>query len=470
MDKRLNKKIKCSSESNIFYKAVWRWHFYAGLLVTPFLWILAITGMAMMFLGYINGRDGERITVHVPAQAVTKSLLEQSNIVLDSHPGSSLLEWIKAPENNRVNVFRIKEKSGQQLMIAINPYTGNIESDWLRRQGWYDLADNIHSDLLLGKSGDIILEISAGFGIVLLISGLYLLWPRNRNIRLSLIPNLSLKGHEFWKELHATLGVYLWAFFLLFLLSGMSWTGIWGGKIVQAWSTFPAQKWDKIPLSNKTHASLNYSSSEGMPWAIEQTLLPASGSKEGTTGTLKGENVTIDSIERLAQRIGFDGRYRISFPKGEQGVWTINQDTMNADSSNPFVDKTVHVDRYTGRVLAKVSFDDYSIAGKVMAVSIPLHMGLVTVWNLIINTIICLGIMILSMTGVIMWWKRRPSNSGFRLCAPSAPTRLPHWKNAMLVMLAVSLLFPLVGVTLVAILLLDTLLLSRVLILKRFFS
>ncbi|MGB5919630.1 PepSY-associated TM helix domain-containing protein [Arcobacter sp.] len=470
MDIGTSSKYKKVNEDTLFYKAAWRWHFYAGIFVTPFMLILAVTGMIMMYIGYFDGRDGERVTVSIPPNAITLTLQEQSNIALATHPKGKLVEWIKASQPNRVNVFRIKDSDGSQSMVAVNPYNGEIVNEWLRRQGWYDLADDIHSDLLLGTIGDRILEIAAGFAIILIITGVYLCWPKDRKIRDSLIPKLSLKGRLFWKEVHVSLGVYVSIFFFLFLLSGMSWTGVWGGKLVQAWSTFPAQKWDNIPLSDETHASLNYGPSGGMPWAIEETPLPVSGSKLGVNGTLPNEAVNLDSIERLAQRIGFEGRYRVSFPKGNTGVWTINQDTMNSDAPNPFADKTVHVDRYTGHVLAKVTFDDYSFAGKTMAVSIPIHMGLVTIWNLIINTIICLSVIVLSITGVIMWWKRRPEKSGFKLVPPAIPSKLPHWHNAMIVMLALSLFFPLVGITLVCVLLLDMFILSRIPILKKIFK
>jgi uncharacterized iron-regulated membrane protein len=457
----IDNSIKESKDSESLYRAVWRWHFYSGLFVAPFMLILAVTGLAMMYIGYFDGRDGEKITIPVPEHIETMSLQKQSDIVLSKHQGSSIIEWIRAPQEDRVNVFRIKSSEGTQEMVAINPYTGDIVENWQRRQGWYDLADNIHSDLLIGTTGDRILEIVAGFGIVLLISGIYLWYPRQRKAN---------TNQSIFKKIHSQVGIYLSVFLFLFLLSGMSWTGVWGAKLVQAWSTFPAEKWSKIPLSDKTHASLNHTVSEGMPWALEQTKLPASGSNEGLEGTLNKEKVDIDSIQRLASRLGYEGRYRVSFPKGEQGVWTINQDTMNSDAPNPFSDKTTHVDRYTGKVLAKVTFDDYSLAGKTMAVSIPLHMGLVTIWNLIINTIICLGFMVLAITGVIMWWKRRPKNSGFKLVAPKAPTSLPHYKNAMVLMLLVSLAFPLVGITLICVLLLDIFVVSKISFLKKIFN
>ena len=49
--------------TNKIYFAAWRRHFYAGLSVIPFFAILAITGMAMPWIAWIDGRDGERTPV-----------------------------------------------------------------------------------------------------------------------------------------------------------------------------------------------------------------------------------------------------------------------------------------------------------------------------------------------------------------------------------------------------------------------
>src|SRR6478735_3494099 len=41
--------------SDAFYRAVWRWHFYAGLLCLPFLISLSATGALYLFKDEING-------------------------------------------------------------------------------------------------------------------------------------------------------------------------------------------------------------------------------------------------------------------------------------------------------------------------------------------------------------------------------------------------------------------------------
>lgn len=41
--------------SDAIYRAVWRWHFYAGLLCLPFLISLSATGALYLFKDEING-------------------------------------------------------------------------------------------------------------------------------------------------------------------------------------------------------------------------------------------------------------------------------------------------------------------------------------------------------------------------------------------------------------------------------
>jgi hypothetical protein len=37
---------------------------------------------------------------------------------------------------------------------------------------------------------------------------------------------------------------------------------------VQAWNTFPAEKWDAVPLSDATHAEMNHGAAKEVPWTL----------------------------------------------------------------------------------------------------------------------------------------------------------------------------------------------------------
>lgn len=45
-------------QTNRHYFTVWRWHFYAGILITPLLTLLAATGLGMLLFANITGKEG----------------------------------------------------------------------------------------------------------------------------------------------------------------------------------------------------------------------------------------------------------------------------------------------------------------------------------------------------------------------------------------------------------------------------
>ena len=446
------------------YLAAWRWHFYAALYVIPFFMMLAITGMAMTWIAYVDGRDGERIAV--VQQEIALPVSVQAEAALAAIPGGTLKQYVAPRAGDLAAIFRV-DLGDTATMVVVDPYMATVLAEFPRRSGWYDFVDNIHSDLMLGVTGDRMIEIAASLGMVLIATGLYMWWPRSTGWRAVLIPSFARGGRAMWRSLHGVLGFWLSLFLVFFLVSGLSWAGVWGEKMVQAWSQFPAEKWDNVPLSDETHASMNHGAKE-VPWALEQTPMPASGSQAGQTVMAEGTAITIDSMDTLARKIGFDGRYQMNVPSGDTGVYTFSRDSMSTDSTDPMSDRTVHVDRFTGNILADVRFEDYSWAGKAMAVGVALHMGTMGLWSVLANTLVCLSVLFLCVSGVVMWWKRRAG--GLRLSAPPLPRDMPIWQGATLVALAVSMAFPMAGLTLLAVMALDLLVLVRIPALKRAIS
>jgi uncharacterized iron-regulated membrane protein len=438
-----------------FYRAAWRWHFYAGIYVIPFFIMLATTGMMMMWIAFIDGRDGERTTV-VPQDAPI-ALSLQAKTALAQYPQGTLEAYTAPRAPDLAALFRVDTTDGA-MMVVLDPYTGQVIESFSRRSGLYDLMDNIHGTILLGVTGDRMIEIAASLGLILIATGLFMWWPRNTSTGSVLKPNLAARGRSLWKNLHSVVGFWSASMLLVFLISGLSWAGVWGEKIVQAWSSFPAEKWG-APLSDVTHGSMNNGPKE-VPWVLEQTPMPASGSLAGREGVKDGVPVTLDSIDALARVIGFDARYQLNFPKGDTGVWTMSRDSMNTDSANPMSDRTVHVDRYSGKILADVKYEDYSLMGKAMAVGIAFHMGTVGLPIVLLNTVFCLSILFLCISGVVMWGKRRPAGQK-GLVPPPAPRDMPVWKGAVVLALVLCMAFPMAGVAVIFALAVDLLFVSR---------
>ena len=411
--------------------------------------MLAATGLIMLWISWSAGVGGERATVTPQGEPLAVSALQQA--VERTVSGGSAAQYIEPLDVDRVATFVLSVDEATTAVL-VNPYTSEILQTFAWRAGWYDFFNKIHGTLLLGTLGDLLIEIAASLAIIMVATGLYLHWPRNgAGWRDTLLPRLSARGRTFWKSLHGALGLWISAILVVFLISGLSWAGVWGERMVQAWNTFPAEKWG-APLSDDTHASMNHEGVHEVPWGLEQAPLPASGSLAGIDA-IEGD-VTIDSVADFARSLGFVGRFQVNIPSDDTGVWTISHDSMSNDGPDPSADRTLHIDQYSGNVLADVRYSDYSAYAKAMAWGIAFHEGDLGVWNLVLNTVFCLSVIVVSLSGLVMWWKRRPSNAA-RLAAPPRPRDLPTWKAAAALVVVLGIAFPMAGLAILVALLVD---------------
>ncbi|WP_432458899.1 PepSY-associated TM helix domain-containing protein [Agarivorans sp. QJM3NY_25] len=460
---RTNTEKQTATKTKRYYMIAWRWHFYAGLFVVPFLLMLSITGLVMLYDDAIEQAQFADI-IQVKPYPTTVSPAAQLAAVQASYPQATIQQYITPASATQASRFAVKA-AGESLFITVDPYTGKVLGQINRDQSWYNLANSIHGSLLLGDIGDRLIEMAASLSIVLLITGIYLWWPRDKISKSGLFKiRFNNSTRIMWRDLHANVGLVTSVFLLLFLISGLSWTGIWGAKYVQAWNSFPAQKWDAVPLSTLKHASMNHSQTKEVPWNLEQTRLPSSDD----TGQPAKQHTNLNSIVNFAQQHGFT-RFRINLPNSATAVYTVSANTMSGDISDATQDRTAHLDQYSGQLLAEAAWSDYSLMAKFMAVGIALHQGEMGWLNVLIDTLLCAAFILIAISGVVMWWLRRPKGV-LKLAAPPLPTNMPLWKSAALVMFAVSLMFPMAGLCLLSILLLDFVILSRIPRLKSFIS
>jgi uncharacterized iron-regulated membrane protein len=270
------------------------------------------------------------------------------------------------------------------------------------------------------------------------------------------MPDFGTRGRLLWREVHKSIGVWTAAVLLLFMLSGLAWTGVWGDKYAKPWGGFPTTKWDNVPLSDTTHASLNHDALHEVPWTLESTPLPASGSPAGAAAV--PQPVTLDTVANWAGRSGFIGQYKLSVPSKDTGVYTVAYDSRNQDSTLPGGDRFVHIDRYTGNLLADVRYADYPLLGKAMAWGIALHKGMAGRVNFAFNLVYLAFTVLLCVSGIVMWWKRRPVGS---LGAPQHAQDFRLGGGVALIALVLGVLFPLGGAAIALFALLDFIVFRR---------
>ncbi|CAM2929662.1 PepSY-associated TM helix domain-containing protein [Vibrio diazotrophicus] len=458
---------QATSRAKSLYFMTWRWHFYAGLFVIPFILILSLTGLVMLFDDEIEQARYHDLLIVTP-QHHELAVSAQVTAVQQRYPDYVVTQFIPSQADDLANKVSVRTPDGINLFAMVDPYSGQVLGTIDRSESWYSLANEIHATLLMGDLGDYLIEVAASLGLLLLVTGLYLWWPRDNASKAGFLKLRMTQGTRlFMRDLHANLGGVLSIVLLFFLISGLSWTGIWGKTLVQAWNAFPTYyTWGEKPQSTLTHASLNHGAEEEMPWNLEQAPMPESTAAHDHSAMnmempeMAHGSINVDKIVAKAEQLGFT-QYRVYFPNGEKGVYTVAANTMAGDITDPRNDRTSHFDQYTGNLLVDVTWADYTLYAKAMAAGVSLHQGDLSRLNKGLNVFFCLAFIAIALTGIVMWWIRRPSGSA-ALGVPPRFATSGIWKTGLVTLILLAVLFPLGGITIVITLILDWLLFSRV--------
>ncbi|CAB3684696.1 PepSY-associated TM helix domain-containing protein [Paraburkholderia rhynchosiae] len=446
------------------YRTLWRWHFYAGLFVMPFLIVLAITGTLYCFQPQIEPLLYRELLVVQP-QATPRTtedvLLSQARSAMPPNATAVAASIMNAPESSAEFIFRLAD--GEKQSVYLNPYSGEVLGTLSVDDRFMQVDRMLHRKLLLGKPGELLMELAACWTLVMIGTGVALWWPRGAStVRDALVPRFTLKGRSLWKNVHAVLGIWLALGALAFVLTGLPWSGSWG-KQFKALATSvnlgaPAGTWGGLPLRSALPAHAQHAehgehaahtdSMPGMtmddlplpqtPWAVGNSPVPASADPQAASPLPLGR------IVAQAASLGVTSGYNVALPTSATGVYTVSY--FPAD---PQLERTIYIDQYSGAVLKDIRYADYGAVSKAVSYGTSLHMGrYFGLANQILCAAISLGLAIMAATGFVMWWKRRPQRS---LGAPSRERAAPPmrgWKTGLILL---GIVFPLMGATLLAV-------------------
>lgn len=443
-----------SKTSLSFYRAVWRWHFYAGIIFAPFLLILAITGAIYLFKPQIEQMLYKDYYT-VPAQEQKIGASQQLEEVARKYPNAQIRTYRPGDSPSRSSEIGISLQD-KSLTIFVNPYTGKIIGELDDDARIMDKIEEIHGELMSGTIGDRIVELAACWAIVLIVTGMFLWWPNNKRKVLGVIvPRFNQGTKILRRDLHAVPAFWLTAGMLFLIMTGLPWSGFWGSNF-QAIATnsglgYPPSVW----IGSAPSSEIQTKDIAEVPWAAEMLDVPFSK----VQGLVP---ISLDDVVEIAKREGIHPGYKVYIPNQTEGVYTLSVFPEKAQD-----EATMHIDQYSGAVLADYRYDNYGTIGKIVAWGITLHKGTqFGLINQLISLFICIGISFVVISGFYLWWKRKPQKA---LGAPKAPS-IKKMKILLALMLGLGILFPLVGLSLVVVWLLDTLLIQRIPSIKRFLN
>ncbi|MFE0506701.1 PepSY-associated TM helix domain-containing protein [Peribacillus butanolivorans] len=436
------------------YRAVWRWHFYAGIIFAPLLIILAVTGSIYLFKPQIEQvlyqdyqeviPQGDKIPASQQIEKVKK--LYPDAVVTKYHPGEN------ASRSSEVSIT----SNNESLTIFIDPYTGKSIGVLNDEDRIMDKIEEIHGELMAGTLGDRIVELAACWAVVLIVSGLYLWYPKNK-LSLSgvLFPRINKGKNIFRRDLHAVPAFWISAGMLFLIMTGLPWSGFWGSNFqslaTNSGSGYPPSIW----AGSAPTSLIKTKDIADVPWAAENLDVPISDIQ----GFIP---LSIDDVVTIANREGMHPSYSINIPQEADGVYTLSAFPPKAQD-----EATIHVDQYSGAVLADYRYDHYGFIGKIVAWGITLHKGTqFGLINQLFSLLICLGIMLVAVSGFYLWLKRKPKKG---LGAPKAP-HIKNMQSFLILLIGLGILFPLVGMSLIVVWLIDWLIIKRISVVKKFMN
>jgi uncharacterized iron-regulated membrane protein len=445
---------------NYFYQSIWRWHFYAGIIFAPFLLILAFSGAVYLFKPQIEGYlYKDMLTVREVGD--TKMTIDEIIAKTTRAYTGTNITSVTFPEDPQMSVKLAANRGEVASTLYADPYTGNILGILNNDQTFAAFFKKMHSQLVIGGTwANRLVELAACWALILVVTGLYLWWPRNKfAIWGTILPRFSKPGsRQFWRDLHAVPAFWLSLLIIILIASGLPWSGVLGvqiDRLANATNTnYPPYA---LSFQDKPESvTVTKDIAHDVPWATENLPVPASA---------EGGYVRLDvqDIMSIADKQQVQLPYTISMPVGGTGVYT-----LSTSHSVPGNNATLHIDQYSGAVLTDVRFDDYGLMAKAITLGIALHEGrLFGVANQVIGLITCIGVILLAVSSYVMWRKRKPSGN---LGAPNKAKNMRSTVGVLFIMLVAGVIMPLVGLSILVVCILDLLLIRRIQPLKRWFT
>ncbi|OAN37673.1 PepSY-associated TM helix domain-containing protein [Mycolicibacterium iranicum] len=478
-------------------RRMWRLHFWVALFTAPVLIVLSLSGLVILYTGPLDSLLN-RDLIHVNQGPQTVPLDQQISTAEQQVGPDYAFDAVTPPaspdRSTRVDFVAPDAKTyphgeANLTQVFIDPYTGAYLGQREALSGLIGFANNVHRmfgndgpQINLPSLGHLIdseaypdatipvgvgnlwMELTACWILVLLASGIYLWWPRAIESAKPLFTVRWGKGGRIrWRDVHALTGVVIAVILFCYILSGLTWSRYWG----ENWRAFSATVTPSSEVeAASTPAQLGDYDRLGrrIAWAATDEAIPASAPPDGLPATLPFED-----IDRIAKSENMVPGYAIIPPsdstEGDQTTYG-SYAVVNAWPQKLSEQRTLYLDQFTGETIANATAEQSGALGNATSFGIAMHMG--NQWGVLTRisaTVACLGIWIMIGTGLLMWWKSKPPGGAGVPSRARASTKADTPKRAKLVVTIIAVvlgvIYPVFGVSLLLVLAVEALLDAR---------
>jgi uncharacterized iron-regulated membrane protein len=320
----------------------------------------------------------------------------------------------------------------------------------------------LHGELMLGERGSMLVELAASWTIVLLLSGLYLWWPRSRRLAGVLYPRLRQGARIALRDLHAVTAMWISVLALFLLVSGLPWSKSWGGMLAQLrqwhvdtplrqdWNISSAAEQAKWQAMNSAPIAKPTPAMDSMPGMD----MPSSDTTIAKPVAAPADYRALDRLLPVVAALRLPAPVTLSPPSQLDAHWNAHAQPQNRSQR---VD--LELDGERALVLSRIDFAQRPWLDRVIGYGVAIHEGqLFAPLNQILSVITALGLQLMAISAALSWWRRRPTGA---LGAPPSllDRRYPLALVGMLLLLGV--LLPLLGLSMLVVMLVERLWLRR---------
>ncbi len=407
--------MKSKISKNI-YPWIWKWHFIGGIISVPIVVILAITGLIYLFKDSYETPQKQALT-RIEQRSEHKMSFQQQWELAKA-------EWEKAPtgivlpkSEDECTEF-ISGRFSHKSNLYIDPYAQKVTGIVNVNETDMHKVRKLHGELLLGSYGTKVVELVASWMVVLIITGLFIFWPRGRGWQAFFTVRIKQGKRTLFRDIHALSGFWFSLLLLIVLAGGLPWTDVFGNGF----------KW----VQQKTDT--------GFPLTWDSRTLESKP---------VGEAMTLDEVISKASDLKLEGKTIIDLPQNLTGVYSIYNETNVLTAM-----QKIHIDQYTGNVLVSHSWEDVGALMKARLWAMAFHQGEFGLWNWYLMIFVALGLLVLSGSATFSYFLRKqPKTFG----VPKVPDNLSPTIVLVAIIVILGIALPLFGLSVAILFLLSKL-------------
>ncbi|WP_051815321.1 PepSY-associated TM helix domain-containing protein, partial [Glycomyces tenuis] len=392
-----------------------RLHFYAGILIAPFLLVAAVSGMLYAAsyqvedaiyrdLRTVEASGGEPLTLNKQVQAVAGAYPEATVTGVRTGAGPE--------DSTQVLLAGPVRESGAVPVVFVDPYTGEVLGDSTsygssQAGPFREWATSLHRHLHLGEPGRVYSELAASWLWVVALGGVALWLSRRRRPGGLLWPRRPRReGRAGSLSWHAPLGMWLVLVLLFLSVTGVTWSRFAGENVASLRETLG---WQTPTLSADAG---EHAAHEGHAGHHDH-------------GASAFDLTLLDGVHDAAVDAGFEGPLEITLPTGESGEFLVAE----TQRSYPVQQDTAVIATASGEpeVAEELRFEDWPFMAQATNVLIAAHRGILFgLANQVVLFASMAALVALIVLGYRMWWQRRAKDAVVgRPYPPGSLRRLP---------------------------------------------